>query len=188
MDDFRGNEVDNSQYQNMVQQMKKLYPDREMQLVPPTHPIFHIFYDVDSHTMLPPYRMFNSGDPQYFGISDKKGNLQVMIDFNNDISEYWQALDVGACSIMKRNRSSVRRQLRHLRVDALSTYQREKTGFGSHYSGGARPPAISDWSEPTPEFVLPVGLHESRVVDCTGQTIIPTGRHGNTTIPSPMNF
>ena len=99
MDDFRGNEVDNSQFQNMVQQMRKLYPDREMQQVPATHPIFHIFYDVDSHTMLPPYRMYNSGEPQYFGISDKKGNLQVMIDFNNDISEYWQALDVGACSI-----------------------------------------------------------------------------------------
>ncbi|PYS32858.1 MAG: hypothetical protein DMG14_33335 [Acidobacteria bacterium] len=99
MDDFRGNEFDNSQFQNMRQQMKKLFPDRELSLVPPTHPIFHLVYDLDEAAMLPPYRMFNSGDVQFFGISDAKGRLQVMIDFNNDISEYWQALDVGQCSI-----------------------------------------------------------------------------------------
>jgi hypothetical protein len=99
MDDFRGNEADNSQFENMRQQMRRLYPDREMKLVPPTHPIFHIFYDIESDKMEAPYRMYNSGDVQFFGISDDKGNLQVMIDFNNDISEYWQALDVGQCSL-----------------------------------------------------------------------------------------
>jgi len=99
MDDFRGNQSDNSQFENMMLQMKKLYPDREMKPVPPSHPIFHLVYDLNSAEMLPPYRMFNSGELQFFGISDAKGNLQVMIDFNNDISEYWQALDVGSCSI-----------------------------------------------------------------------------------------
>src|SRR5262245_27057318 len=99
MDDFRGNELDNSQFENMKQQIKKLFPDQELKPLPPTHPIFHLFYDVEPHSMLPPYRMTNSGDPQFLGISDAKGNLKVMIDFNNDISEYWQALDVGQCSI-----------------------------------------------------------------------------------------
>jgi hypothetical protein len=99
IDDFRGNEADNSQFLNMKAQMKKLFPEREIQPLPPTHPIFHVFYDLDETNMLPPYRMYNSGEVQFFGISDAKGNLQVMIDFNNDISEYWQALDVGQCSI-----------------------------------------------------------------------------------------
>ena len=99
MDDFRGNETDNSQWENMKQQMTKLFPDREIKPIPPTHPIFHVFFDIDSTAMLPPYRMYNSGDLQFLGISDAKGNIQVMIDFNNDISEYWQALDVGQCSI-----------------------------------------------------------------------------------------
>ena len=40
-----------------------------------------------------------SGEPEFLGIFDPKGNLQVMIDFNNDLSEYWQALDTGQCSI-----------------------------------------------------------------------------------------
>jgi len=99
MDDFRGNESDNSQFENMEEQMRKLFPDRELQVIPPNHPIFHLFFDVDSKNMLPPYRMRNSGEVQFLGISDAKGNLQVMVDFNNDISEYWQALDVGQCSI-----------------------------------------------------------------------------------------
>jgi hypothetical protein len=99
MDDFRGNEFDNSQFQNMALQMKKLFPDREIRPIPPTHPIFHVFYDLDETTMLPPYRLYNSGEVQFLGISDAKDRIQVMIDFNNDISEYWQALDVGQCSI-----------------------------------------------------------------------------------------
>ena len=49
--------------------------------------------------MLPPYRMPNSGELAFLGISDSHDDLKVMIDFNNDISEYWQALDVGQCSI-----------------------------------------------------------------------------------------
>jgi hypothetical protein len=99
LDDFRGNEYDNSQFENMKQQMRKVFPDRELSPVPGSHPIFHALFDLNPKDMLPPYRMFNSGELQFFGISDPKGNLQVMIDFNNDISEYWQALDVGQCSI-----------------------------------------------------------------------------------------
>jgi hypothetical protein len=99
MDDFRGNEFDNSEFENMRYQLKKLFPDRELQPIPGTHAIFHSFYDIEPKNMLPPYRMFNSGEPQFLGIVDAKGNIQVMVDFNNDISEYWQALDVGQCSL-----------------------------------------------------------------------------------------
>lgn len=99
IDDFRGNEGDNSEFENMEQQLEKVFPDRKIEPVNPLHPIFHMVYDLNPKEMLPPYRMYNSGDVEFFGISDPKGNLQVMIDFNNDISEYWQALDVGQCSI-----------------------------------------------------------------------------------------
>jgi Domain of unknown function (DUF4159) len=99
MDDFRGNEFDNSQYENMREQLRKVFPDREIQPIPATHAIFHAFYDIEPQNMLPPYRIFPSGEPQFLGILDAKGNIQVMIDFNNDISEYWQALDVGQCSL-----------------------------------------------------------------------------------------
>ena len=99
IDDFRGNELDNSQFENMLIQMRKVFPDREIKPIPPSHPIFHLFYEIDPRNMLPPYLVPNSGPPEFLGISDPEGNLQVMIDFNNDISEYWQALDVGECSL-----------------------------------------------------------------------------------------
>jgi Domain of unknown function (DUF4159) len=98
-DDFRGNDFDNSQFVNMEEQLRKIYPDRELEPVNPAHPIFHMVFDLNPLEMLPPYRMYNSGEPQFLAISDPKGNIQVMVDFNNDISEYWQALDVGQCSI-----------------------------------------------------------------------------------------
>ncbi len=99
VDDFRGSEVDNSEYQNFLVQFRKVFPDRDITPLSPTHPIFHMFYEIDPQNMLPPYRLWNSGEVQFQGISDPKGRLQVMIDFNNDMSEYWQALDVGQCSI-----------------------------------------------------------------------------------------
>ena len=101
VDDFRGNEIDKSEIENFVRQMRKVYPDRDLVPLTGAHPIFHIFYDLDPYNMLPPYRMRNSGEVQFLGLSDPKGNLQVMVDFNNDLSEYWQALDVGQCSIQE---------------------------------------------------------------------------------------
>jgi len=83
----------------MLMQMRKVFPDREIKPIPSSHPIFRLFFEIDPQDMLPPYLVPNSGPLEFLGISDPQGNLQVMIDFNNDISEYWQALDVGQCSL-----------------------------------------------------------------------------------------
>jgi predicted mannosyl-3-phosphoglycerate phosphatase (HAD superfamily) len=58
-----------------------------------------VFFDLDPTHMLPPYRRPNSGDPQFLGMSDDNDRIQIMVNFNNDASEYWQTLDVGLCSI-----------------------------------------------------------------------------------------
>ena len=105
MDDFRGNAFDMSQWENMVSEMKKVFPKRRIEELTPKHQVFHSFFDLDPSDMLPPYRMDNSGDPKFLSISDDKGRIQVMIDFNNDISEYWQALDRSVCSIREAGRA-----------------------------------------------------------------------------------
>ena len=99
VDDFRGNALDNSEMENFVVQLKKLYPDRSLVPLRPDHKIFQSFFETDPTNMLPPYRRPNSGDPQFLGLSDDKDRLMIMVDFNNDLSEYWQTLDVGLCSI-----------------------------------------------------------------------------------------
>jgi len=99
VDDFRGNELDNSEMENFIVQLQKLYPGRSFTPIPPSHPIFHIFFDIDSTKLEAPYMMGNSGPVQFLGLIDDKNRLQIMVDFNYDISEYWQALDIGQCSI-----------------------------------------------------------------------------------------
>jgi hypothetical protein len=70
IDDFRGNERDNSEMENLIFQLQKLYPDRDLVPIPPSHPIFHVFFDLDPTRMLPPYVRQNSGQPQFLGIMD----------------------------------------------------------------------------------------------------------------------
>jgi len=105
MDDFRGNERNMTQYENMAHQMAKVFPDRQIETVPANHPIFHAFYDIDPKDMVAPYINGDSGDVEFLAIKDAKDRIQVMIDFNNDISEYWQALDVGSCSLHESGRA-----------------------------------------------------------------------------------
>jgi|SRR5882672_4590984 len=105
MDDFRANSQYPEQYLNMQAQMAKVFPDRTIEVVAANHPIFHSFFDLDPKDMLAPYTNYESGPVEFLSISDEKGRIQVMIDFNNDISEYWQALDVGQCSIHESGRA-----------------------------------------------------------------------------------
>jgi len=106
MDDFRGVGENMGQFYNMQEQMAKVFPDRTIESVTPNHPIFHSFFDLNPADMVAPYIMQGeSGPVQFLAISDDKGRIQVMIDFNNDISEYWQALDVGTCSIHESGRA-----------------------------------------------------------------------------------
>jgi len=105
MDDFRANERNPSQYLNMQEQMAKVFPDRTIEVVSANHPIFHTFFDLDPKDMVAPYVNGDSGPVEFLAISDEKGRIQVMIDFNNDISEYWQALDIGQCSIHESGRA-----------------------------------------------------------------------------------
>jgi hypothetical protein len=105
MDDFRGKPGRMYQFENMQQEMAKVFPDRPIEIVSANHPIFHTFFDLDPKDMVAPYENEDSGPVEFLAISDEKGRIQVMIDFNNDISEYWQALDIGQCSIHESGRA-----------------------------------------------------------------------------------
>jgi hypothetical protein len=106
LDVFRATAENSWQYDNMQEQMAKVFPDRAIERVPPSHPIFHSFFELNPADMVAPYYIpGESGPVEFLSISDDKGRIQVMIDVNNDISEYWQALDVGQCSIHEAGRA-----------------------------------------------------------------------------------
>lgn len=72
--------------------LAKAVPERKLERLNVTHPIFHTFYDIKTLDMKPPY-----GDwkPQFWGMSDEHGRLQLIAYYNNDIGDFWKYLDEG---------------------------------------------------------------------------------------------
>jgi hypothetical protein len=86
VDDFRGERA----LENFKEQLRLVFPDRALEELPRSHPIFTCFYDV-SNLYLPPPPIYRQSEvPQYFGMSDDRGRLMMVVDYNNDISEYWE--------------------------------------------------------------------------------------------------
>ncbi len=84
VDDFRGER----EMANFVDQMKQVFPDRSLEELPRTHPIWTCFYDISKLFPEPPYSKWLT--PKYMGMSDDTGRLMMVVDYNNDISEYWE--------------------------------------------------------------------------------------------------
>ena len=89
-DDFRGQDM-------YVLQMylKRAFPDREMFRLDPSHPMFDVFYTIESLDFIPPYvRGDESGPPEFWGMTDESGRLILVANHNNDIGEFWEGLDL----------------------------------------------------------------------------------------------
>jgi len=87
VDDFRTDMA----LQLFEENMRKVFPGRKLEEVPRTDPIFTCFYDISNIFPLPPYsRTFI---PQYLGMRDDNGRLMMIVNFNNDLSEYWEWSD-----------------------------------------------------------------------------------------------
>ena len=72
--------------------LKRAVPERELTRLDLSHPIFHTFFDIDTLDMTPPYGNFV---PQFWGMSDEHGKLQLIANYNNDIGDFWKYLDMG---------------------------------------------------------------------------------------------
>lgn len=88
VDDFRGPR----HLDNLIREMKKVYPAREIVRLDISHPIFNSFYKIDSLEMAPPY---GNMPVEFLGLKDDHDRLQMVINYNNDLSEVWEWLDKG---------------------------------------------------------------------------------------------
>ncbi len=84
VDDFRGPR----EFGNFIDQMRYVFPERSLEQLPRTHPIFDCFYDISGLNLEPPYSRFYR--PEYWGMKDDDGRLMMVVDYNNDISDYWE--------------------------------------------------------------------------------------------------
>jgi hypothetical protein len=105
VDDFHGTR----EWNQFARQMRKVFPDREIQDLPLTHPIFHTFYDIDRIIQVPnvglgemykmsggrtgTYERPDDTKPHIRGISDDNGRLMVFITHNSDYGDAWEWMD-----------------------------------------------------------------------------------------------
>ncbi len=97
VDDFRYFHWD-----NFETQMRRVLPEARFVDLDESHPIFHAFFEIDSLDTIPNYYdqqyNFNGGRPIFRGIfedNDPTKRLMVIVNYNTDISEYWEWSDTG---------------------------------------------------------------------------------------------
>ena len=93
-DDFRGYD-----WQNLEATMQRVLPGEHFVELDLAHPIFHAFFDIPT---LEFHQAYDRGRPAFYGLyesNDPKKPLQVIANFNNDVSEYWEYSATGFAPI-----------------------------------------------------------------------------------------
>jgi hypothetical protein len=70
----------------------------------PSHPVFHSFFEIDSFDIVPQF--YDEGRPIFRGVfedNDPTKRLMVMINFNTDVSNYWEFSGIGLQPIDESN-------------------------------------------------------------------------------------
>ena len=80
-------------------ELKKMYPDRDFVRLDLSDPIFNIFYKIKSLDMTAPYIFPGQGPVEFLGLRDTHGNLQMVLNNNNDISEFFEWINRGQMSM-----------------------------------------------------------------------------------------
>jgi hypothetical protein len=82
------------EWEQLYSQIRRVYPDREPVEIPPDHPIWHIYYDVDpvaAPSLVGGRRGWGNGwEDRYFGVFDDAGRMLMLICFNQDIGDGWE--------------------------------------------------------------------------------------------------
>jgi len=85
-DDFHSD----AHWYNLETQMRKVLPELRWIQLEATHPVYHVFFDIDS---LEYEQAYPGYDPIFFGLfeqNDPNGRLLAVANHNNDIGEYWE--------------------------------------------------------------------------------------------------
>jgi hypothetical protein len=93
-DDFHGP----IEWANVESELRRVFPDRKIVDLPPTHPIFHCFYQFDSFPQTPGLGSFLQGRTYEKGgyvahlraIEDDNGRAMVLINWNVDMGDGWE--------------------------------------------------------------------------------------------------
>jgi len=94
VDDFAGNH-----WFNFESQIRKVLPEARIVPLTAAHPIFDSFYRIESLDYSHPYFGVQSQFLGVFEDNDPAKRLLMIINYNNDVGEYWEWSDSGAFPI-----------------------------------------------------------------------------------------
>jgi hypothetical protein len=98
VDDFWGT----YEWQSFYSQLKKIFPDREPEEVPLSHPMFHVFFDIDEILQVPNVNngcrggRTSEGDgyiPYALAVFDDDRRPMMVISYNSDLGDAWEWAD-----------------------------------------------------------------------------------------------
>jgi hypothetical protein len=99
LDDFWGE----YEWENVREQMHKVFPEHQIREMPLSHPIFHCYFDIDEVLQVPNFhnyvyrggRTHEKGGyvPHYMGITDENDRVMVFIARNADNGDAWEWID-----------------------------------------------------------------------------------------------
>jgi len=94
---------------NVIEQLHKVFPDRDPEDIPLNHEIFHTFFDVDHIAQIPNIsnarRIFRGDpnartweqpddrEPRILGIYDDRHRVMVVVTYNSDLGDAWEWQD-----------------------------------------------------------------------------------------------
>jgi hypothetical protein len=90
-DDFRPGPRGGGGWEAFEGNMRRVLPGTRLVELEPTHPIFHCFFEINSFDIVPQY--YDRDRPVFRGIfedNDPSRRLLAMINFNTDISNFWE--------------------------------------------------------------------------------------------------
>jgi hypothetical protein len=78
-------------WEQFAANMRRVMPNRRFMDLDVSHPIFHVFFDIDSFDIVP--QAYNAGRPIFRGLyegNDPTKPLRMIVNYNTDISQFWE--------------------------------------------------------------------------------------------------
>jgi len=92
VDDFKAEgDFGSAGWGRFAENMKRAMPEARFVDMDTSHPIFHSFFEIESLTTFP--QAYNAGQPIFRGLykdNDPNKRLQMIVNYNTDISQYWE--------------------------------------------------------------------------------------------------
>ncbi len=95
VDDFRSS----GQFYVLQEHVRRAFPELQLKKLDISHPIFNCFFSIKTLEVNPVYGggfgvgRGETANPEFWGLEDETGRLMMIVNYNYDVSDYWQFSD-----------------------------------------------------------------------------------------------